>query len=119
MNAPARIFTPHLATRESVPLFIGLIGPSSSGKTFSALRLATGIQKVNGGDIHMIDTENRQVIEFTNDEIEALQRAVARRLGYELTGHRLELYGVPLGAKSAVTAASDGAPARRPRGRPA
>ena len=68
---------------------------------------------------HLIDTENRQVIEFTNDEIEALQRAVARRLGYELTGHRLELYGVPLRAKSAATAASDGAPARRPRGRPA
>ena len=39
-----------------------------------------------------------QVIEFTDEEIEALQEAVARRLGYRLVDHRLELYGVPLDA---------------------
>ena len=66
MNAITRIFTPKPATRQAVPLFIGIIGPSSSGKTFSALRLATGIQAVTGGDIHMIDTENRRGLHYAD-----------------------------------------------------
>jgi Fur family ferric uptake transcriptional regulator len=45
---------------------------------------------------HLIDLDTREVIEFKNDEIEKLQREAARRLGFELVGHRLELYGVPL-----------------------
>lgn len=53
----ARIFTDVPAERDHVPLLIGLVGASSSGKTFSALRLATGIQQVSGGDIIVIDTE--------------------------------------------------------------
>jgi Fur family ferric uptake transcriptional regulator len=66
---------------------------------------------------HLIDIENKRVIEFTNDEIEQLQRAVARKLGYELTGHRLELFGVPLRAKRAAGGgASNGGP---PHARPA
>jgi Fur family ferric uptake transcriptional regulator len=36
------------------------------------------------------------VIEFTNEEIERLQTEVARKLGYRLVDHRLELYAVPL-----------------------
>jgi Fur family ferric uptake transcriptional regulator len=51
---------------------------------------------------HLIDIESGRVIEFENDAIEALQRDVARKLGYELVGHRLELFAVPLrGAKPA------------------
>ena len=42
---------------------------------------------------HLIDTDSGEVIEFVNDEIEELQHKVAKKLGYELTGHRLELYG--------------------------
>jgi Fur family transcriptional regulator, ferric uptake regulator len=42
---------------------------------------------------HLIDTDSGEVIEFVNDEIEKLQHKVANKLGYELTGHRLELYG--------------------------
>ena len=42
---------------------------------------------------HLIDTDSGEVIEFVNDEIEVLQHKVAKKLGYELTGHRLELYG--------------------------
>jgi Fur family ferric uptake transcriptional regulator len=45
---------------------------------------------------HLIDVETRLVIEFRNEEIEKLQERVARELGYELVGHKLELYGVPL-----------------------
>jgi Fur family ferric uptake transcriptional regulator len=47
---------------------------------------------------HLIDIESGDVIEFRNDEIEALQRAVAERLGYRLVDHRLELYGVRIQA---------------------
>ena len=44
---------------------------------------------------HLIDLHSGEVIEFVDAEIEALQEAIARKLGYELRGHRLELYGVP------------------------
>ena len=47
---------------------------------------------------HLIDIQSGEVIEFHNDEIETLQRAEASRLGYDLVGHRLELYGVKKGA---------------------
>ncbi len=41
---------------------------------------------------HLIDMESGTVIEFHNDVIEQLQREQAALLGYELVGHRLELY---------------------------
>lgn len=44
---------------------------------------------------HLIDLHSGEVIEFVDEEIEALQERIARKLGYELRGHRLELYGVP------------------------
>ena len=46
---------------------------------------------------HLIDLDTGKVIEFHSDEIEELQTRVAERLGYDLVGHRLELYGMPLG----------------------
>jgi Fur family ferric uptake transcriptional regulator len=45
---------------------------------------------------HLIDMKTGQVVEFMDDEIERLQAAIARRLGYKLVDHRLELYGVPI-----------------------
>jgi Fur family ferric uptake transcriptional regulator len=45
---------------------------------------------------HLIDLRSGKVIEFVNEEIEALQRRIAEKHGYKLVGHRLELYGVPL-----------------------
>ncbi len=45
---------------------------------------------------HLIDIQSGRVIEFQNDDIESLQRRVAKELGYRLVGHRLELYGVRL-----------------------
>ena len=45
---------------------------------------------------HLIDLKSGEVVEFVNDEIERLQDAIARKLGYKLVDHRLELYGVPL-----------------------
>ena len=48
---------------------------------------------------HLIDLQSGKVVEFTNEDIEELQRQVARKLGYKLVDHRLELYGVPLDKK--------------------
>ena len=45
---------------------------------------------------HLIDMKTGKVVEFVDEDIEALQNAIARKLGYRLVDHRLELYGVPL-----------------------
>ena len=44
---------------------------------------------------HLIDIRSGKVIEFRNEEIEAIQELIAKRLGYRLVDHRLELYAVP------------------------
>src|SRR3954470_15138765 len=44
---------------------------------------------------HLIDMKSGRVIEFMDEEIEKLQDAIAKRLGYKLVAHRLELYGIP------------------------
>jgi Fur family ferric uptake transcriptional regulator len=49
---------------------------------------------------HLIDVETGKVIEFADDELEALQKKIAERLGFRLVDHRMELYGVALGRKS-------------------
>ena len=49
---------------------------------------------------HLINLRTGEVIEFQSEEIERLQAEVARRLGYKLVDHRLELYAVPLDDKS-------------------
>lgn len=50
-------FTFGYLPRTDTPLIVGLSGPSSSGKTGSALELAHGFQEVQGGDIGMGDSE--------------------------------------------------------------
>ena len=45
---------------------------------------------------HLIDMRNGKVTEFRSEEIEQLQEEIARRLGYKLVDHRLELYALPL-----------------------
>ncbi|MCY4445312.1 MAG: Fur family transcriptional regulator [Rhodobacteraceae bacterium] len=45
---------------------------------------------------HLIDVDTGDVIEFVDDDIERLQKKIAKRLGYRLCGHRMELYGVAL-----------------------
>lgn len=49
---------------------------------------------------HLIDMKSGQVIEFVDPEIERLQHEIARRLGFKLIDHRLELYGMPLDEKA-------------------
>lgn len=55
------------ARREATPLLIGLVGPSGSGKTKSALRIATGIQRVRGGRVVGIDTEARRMLHYADE----------------------------------------------------
>jgi len=42
---------------------------------------------------HLIDVDTGRVIEFEDAEHERLAVAIAARLGYDLAGHRLELFG--------------------------
>jgi Fur family transcriptional regulator, ferric uptake regulator len=49
---------------------------------------------------HLINLRTGEVIEFRSEEIERLQAEMARRLGYKLVDHRLELYAVPLDDKA-------------------
>jgi Fur family transcriptional regulator, ferric uptake regulator len=45
---------------------------------------------------HLINIKTGEVIEFHNEEIEILQELIAKKFGYKLVDHRLELYAVPL-----------------------
>ena len=49
---------------------------------------------------HLIDLNSGEVIEFVDPDIEALQEKIAAKLGYQLKGHKLELYGVPIKSKT-------------------
>ncbi|MBL8950961.1 MAG: transcriptional repressor [Myxococcaceae bacterium] len=43
---------------------------------------------------HLICTSCNKIIEFENDRIEALQDAVAKKHGFRVTSHKMELYGL-------------------------
>jgi len=49
---------------------------------------------------HLINLRTGEVIEFQSEEIERLQAEVAKKLGYKLVDHRLELYAIPLDDKA-------------------
>ncbi len=62
----SRTFTDSKAIRARTPLIIGLCGPSSSGKTMSALELAAGIRRVTGGETYFIDTEAGRALAYAD-----------------------------------------------------
>jgi hypothetical protein len=62
-----RQFESHKAVLTNSPLLIGLMGPPGGGKTFSALRLATGITQDRGGDIYLIDTEGGRAAKYASE----------------------------------------------------
>jgi len=43
---------------------------------------------------HLIDVNSGEVIEFKDEEMEKIKIRIARELGYDIIGERLELYGV-------------------------
>lgn len=51
-------------SKEPRALLVGITSPSSGGKTYSALRLATGIVRVTGGEIYGIDTESKRMLHY-------------------------------------------------------
>lgn len=55
-------FTPAADYKDRHGLFIAVIGDTNSGKSFSALRLATGIAKAQGKRVAVIDTEGGRVL---------------------------------------------------------
>lgn len=66
MSGPEE-FTLTPATRSRVPVLVGLIGESASGKTYSALRLGTGMVRVFGGKLAGIDTEGNRMLHYAWD----------------------------------------------------
>ena len=42
---------------------------------------------------HLIDINSGEIVEFVDKDIEKLQNEVAKKLGYKLVDHKLELYG--------------------------
>jgi hypothetical protein len=63
----ARSFAAKQATLDEVPFLVGIIGPPGGGKTWSALRLATGMQRVRPGPIVLIDTERGRASKYAKD----------------------------------------------------
>ncbi|WP_264603662.1 Fur family transcriptional regulator [Rhodobium gokarnense] len=45
---------------------------------------------------HLINLRTGEVVEFHDEEIERLQELIAKRLGFKVVDHRLELYALPL-----------------------
>lgn len=68
MNAQVEEFTDAPASRHGhpSPLIIGITGAQGAGKTWSALRLATGIQRVTGGEIFGGDTEAKRMLHYAD-----------------------------------------------------
>ncbi|MCU0698871.1 MAG: transcriptional repressor [Myxococcaceae bacterium] len=54
---------------------------------------------------HLICTRCGTIVEFENDRIEAMQEAVARKHGFRVTSHKMELYGLCRACQKAVDAA--------------
>ena len=117
-----RTFEDKPATRESTPCLIGVVGPSGTGKTFSSLRLATGMAKVNGGEIGLIDTEGRRALHYAGsfkfrhlafgapfgslDYLDAIKHFVSKGVGtivVDSTSHEHEGPGGMLEAHAAET----------------
>ena len=45
---------------------------------------------------HLIDINSGEIIEFVDKDIEELQNKIAKKLGYKLVDHKLELYGLKI-----------------------
>ena len=49
--------------------------------------------EINDDHNHLIDINSGEIVEFVDKDIEKLQNEVAKKLGYKLVDHKLELYG--------------------------
>lgn len=55
------------AVRTNVALIMGIEGPPGGGKTFTALRMARGMQRVRPGPIVLIDTDNERAAAYADE----------------------------------------------------
>ena len=67
----------------------GLVEQSS----FADGRAVFEVLKPGDHHDHLICVDCGKVVEFENEDIEDLQRKVAKEKGFDLTSHRLDLYG--------------------------
>ena len=49
--------------------------------------------EINDDHNHLIDITSGEIVEFVDKEIEEIQKRIAKKLGYKLVDHKLELYG--------------------------
>ena len=49
---------------------------------------------------HLIDVKTGKVKEFRNTLVDAMQKQIAKEMGYKLMDYRLELYAVPVKSRS-------------------
>ena len=49
--------------------------------------------EINDDHNHLVDINSGEIVEFVDKDIEKLQYEVAKKLGYKLVDHKLELYG--------------------------
>ena len=49
---------------------------------------------------HLIDVKSGKVKEFRNTLVDAMQKQVAKEMGYKLIDYRLELYAVPIKSRA-------------------
>ena len=49
--------------------------------------------EINDDHNHLIDINSGEIVEFVDKDIEELQIKIAKKLGYNLVDHKLELYG--------------------------
>lgn len=68
----------------------GLAHPRNFGDGQTRYEAAVGREHHD----HLICTRCGAIIEFENDQIERMQDAVARRHGFKVTSHKMELYGL-------------------------
>lgn len=66
---------------------------------------------------HLIDLRTGKVIEFHSPEIEELQAKIALALGYRITGHRLQLFCLPLDGPRGTTARKTAGARKNPEAR--
>jgi Fur family ferric uptake transcriptional regulator len=83
----------------------GLAQPRQFGDGLTRYERAEGRE-------HLICSRCRMIVEFEEPRIEALQDAVARRHGFAVTDHKLELYGLCAKCRAEQ---DEQRPARRPR----
>jgi hypothetical protein len=62
----ARLFEDAPAVRKAIPVLLGISGAQGSGKTWSALRVAVGIQRVVGGEVYGCDSENGRMLHYAD-----------------------------------------------------